>query len=143
MSQSTSVCRHVLLIDDDELIVGSLRHYLVTLGCDVDVAADATTADALMREKNYDVVLLDPYLTGALHDERALLDSVGALQPRASTIVLTAYVSPALNVAVGKLQSAAVLSKPQSIVTLSELVAGVSSRTLPSASSTLTQRMIE
>jgi len=80
----------VLLIDDDELIASSLRDYLVMQSCDVDVAPEAVSADALLRASNYDVVMLDPYLTGGVQSEDvALVDSISLLQPRASVIVPT------------------------------------------------------
>ncbi|MGH7485905.1 MAG: hypothetical protein ACREMY_09945, partial [bacterium] len=53
----------ILLIDDDELIAGSLRQYLCTQGWSVDVALEASTAESLMGERRYDVVLVDPFLT--------------------------------------------------------------------------------
>jgi DNA-binding NtrC family response regulator len=122
MPETISECRRVLLIDDDELIVGSLRHYLVTLGCAVDTASDASSATALMRGQRYDVILIDPYLTGAIHDEHEMLGSIGTLQPDASTIVLTAYVSPELERLASRFRTSRLLSKPQSVVYLSELM---------------------
>jgi DNA-binding NtrC family response regulator len=123
MSARTSGERKVLLIDDDEVIAGSLRQYLTMQNCDVDVAVDPHKAKALMRASAYDTIVIDPYLTGAVHAEQsALLDAVAALQPQALTIVLTAYASPELMIAAAGCKSAAVLSKPQSVVFLSELV---------------------
>jgi DNA-binding NtrC family response regulator len=122
MTKSSPDRRLVLLIDDDDLIVGSLRHYLVTQGCDVDVAVEPPAAEAMMRAKKYDVVVVDPYFTGAIHNGHGLLDSIGALQPAASTIVLTAYASPELARAVAASRATALLTKPQSVVYLSELV---------------------
>ncbi len=114
----------VLLIDDDEVIAGSLRHYLVRQGCDVDLAVEPAAAETLMTSRQYDVVLVDPYLTGAIHgDNGELLGSIGTLQPGASTIVLTAYVSPELARAAEGCHSARLLAKPQSVIFLSELVA--------------------
>jgi DNA-binding NarL/FixJ family response regulator len=93
--------------------------------CDVDVAVDPHMAKALMRASAYDAIVIDPYLTGAVHAEQSeLLDAVAALQPQALTIVLTAYVSPELILAAAGCRPSSVLSKPQSVVFLSELVAG-------------------
>jgi DNA-binding NtrC family response regulator len=86
-----------------------------------------------MRAKSYDVVIVDPYLTGAIHDGAGLLGSIETMQARAFTIVLTAYASPALATAAGNLKSAVVLSKPQSIVSLSELMANAFAHALPSS----------
>ncbi|HJQ39075.1 MAG TPA: response regulator [Thermoanaerobaculia bacterium] len=136
--------KSILLIDDDDLIAGSLRQVLQADGCDVDVALDPFAAAAWMRAKSYDVVIVDPYLTGAIHDGAGLLGSIEALQARAFTIVLTAYASPALATAAGSLQSAVMLAKPQSIVSLHELVANRFAQALPSSlPNTFVQRMIE
>ena len=115
--------RLVLLIDDDEVISGSLRQYLGMQGCDVHVAVDPASADSAMRANVYDSIVVDPYLTGAIHGESAsLLSSISALQPHASTIVLTAYPSPELSRAAADCRPTAVLTKPQSVVYLGELV---------------------
>jgi len=120
--KNSAACRLVLLIDDDDLIVGSLRSYLVTQGCEVDVGLEPCAAAALMRAKSYDVVVVDPYFTGAIHEDPGMLESIGTLQPGASTIVLTAYVSPALERLVAGRGATTLLTKPQGVVYLSELV---------------------
>ncbi len=118
--------RRVLLIDDDDLIADSLRRYLILQGCDVHVAVDPESAAETMRANAYDSIVVDPYLTGAIHGESAsLLGSIGTLQPFASTIVLTGYPSPELSRAAADCRLTAVLTKPQSIVTIGELVTSV------------------
>jgi DNA-binding NarL/FixJ family response regulator len=77
--------KSILMIDDDDLIAGSLRQVLQADGCDVDVALDPRAAVASMHAKGYDVVIVDPYLTGAIHDDAGLLGSIETLQPRAFT----------------------------------------------------------
>jgi DNA-binding NtrC family response regulator len=135
MSASTpSTRRKILLIDDDELIAGSLREYLAVRGCEVDAAADAVAAEGLMAAGTYDVVLVDPYLTGGVRYPNAeLLERVCALQPRASMIVLTAYTSPALARTAAGCGATAVLSKPQSILNLERLIRGTSGAAAPIA----------
>jgi DNA-binding NtrC family response regulator len=115
----------ILLIDDDELISGSLRQYLVLQGCTVDVALEATAAEELMAVHAYTTVVVDPYLTGGIHhDNGALLDRVCALQQHASVIVLTAYGSAALKSTAARYDVTAVLTKPQSVVFLDRLIRG-------------------
>jgi DNA-binding NtrC family response regulator len=115
--------RRVLLIDDDDVIADSLRRYLILQGCDVDLAVDPGSAAETMRVNAYDSIVVDPYLTGAIHGGSAsLLGSIGTLQPLASTIVLTGYPSPELSRAAADCRLTAVLTKPQSIVTIGELV---------------------
>ena len=114
----------VLLIDDDELIAGSLRQYLAREGCDVDVAVEHSAATTLMRSNHYGVVVVDPYLTGAVHkDDGEMLDDIAMLQPRASVIVVTGYGSPELTRMAGTAKLS-LLAKPQSVVALSEMIFG-------------------
>ena len=113
----------VLLIDDDELIAGSLRRYLLTKGFVVDVALEPASAAKLMESSTYGVVLVDPYLTGeVVHSSDALIETVRRLQPLASLIVLTGYGSPAVHLAAAVNGAAAILSKPQSVTCLGDLI---------------------
>jgi two-component system response regulator RegA len=130
MTTSTSRAEtRVLLIDDDELIAGSLRRYLVTQGFAVDVALEPASAAKLMASSAYGVVVVDPYLTGeVVHSTDALIETVRRLQPLASLIVLTGYSSPALHVAATLNGAAAVLSKPQSVTCLGDLIHSIPRR---------------
>jgi DNA-binding NtrC family response regulator len=120
----TSPRSRVLLIDDDELIAGSLRQYLARQGCDVDVAVEHSVATKLMRSNHYGVVVVDPYLTGAVHqDDGEMLGDIATLQPRASVIVVTGYGSPELT-RMASDAKLALLPKPQSVVALSEYIFG-------------------
>jgi len=111
----------ILLIDDDELIAGSLRQVLASSGCEVDVALEPCTARALMASRAYDVVMVDPYLTGGVHQQSGeLLEAIGSLQPGASVVVLTGYGSPDLVHAEADGRVSKILAKPQSIPFLSE-----------------------
>ena len=116
------------MIDDDEQVAGSLREYLTRRGTLVDVALEPSSAQTLMRAGVYDVVLVDPFLTGGVHEAGgALLASIRELQPCAALIVLTGYPSAALEeeaAAGGHLTT--LLSKPQSVVSLSELLVSAS-----------------
>ena len=112
----------VLLVDDDEVIAGSLCRYLQTQGCAVDVAPDAVSAVPLMRSRRYDVVVVDPYFTGGLvGGTSTLIKDVRELQPGAPLIVLTAYSSPAL-LQIAASSSLPLLHKPQSVVSLSHII---------------------
>ena len=59
--------RKVLVVDDEKLIVKGLRFSLEQDGMEVDCAYDGEEALNMVREKDYDIVLLDvmlPRLTG-------------------------------------------------------------------------------
>jgi ActR/RegA family two-component response regulator len=123
MTSLSSAQTRVLLIDDDELIAGSLRRYLLTQGFAVDVALEPASATKLMASSTYGVIVVDPYLTGEVaHATAALIETVRRLQPLATLIVLTGYTSPALRLAATLHGAAAVLSKPQSVTCLGDLI---------------------
>lgn len=113
----------VLLIDDDDFIAISLRHYLTARGCVVDTAATRKEADNLLRERAYDLILTDPYITGeAGSDASEFLQSLRRRQPHSRIVVASAYTSPQLFAAGEASDLVAVLTKPQSLVFLSQLV---------------------
>jgi two-component system response regulator RegA len=125
-TNTPSAQTRVLLIDDDELIAGSLRRYLLTQGFSVDVALEPASAARLMASTSYGVVVVDPYLTGeVVHATDALIETVRRLQPLASLIVLTGYSTPAVQLAATLNGAAAVLSKPQSVTCLGDLIHNV------------------
>jgi DNA-binding NtrC family response regulator len=131
---SRAARQRVLLIDDDESIAGSLFQYLLTQGCDVDVAVDSACAARQMAGRRYDVVLVDPYLTGGvLQDDGALLAMIREQQPSAALIVLTGYGSSTLKRSAERERASAVLTKPQPVVLLSQLVvaSGIAEGTHP------------
>jgi DNA-binding NtrC family response regulator len=125
----------VLLIDDDELVAGSLRDCLVRNGRQVDVAVDLSSSVELMDARQYGVILVDPYLTGRLRDDDSLLDAIRTSQPAASLIVLTAYGSPSLAMSAERLHAAALLEKPQSVAFLSNVIGGACHHASPASSS--------
>jgi DNA-binding NtrC family response regulator len=132
-----TVPQRVLLIDDDESVAGSLYQYLLAQGCDVEVAVDSASAEVLMEARQYDVIVVDPYLTGGvLHEDGALLSLVRSRQPAAALIVLTGYGSTTLTTSAARERAIAVLTKPQSVVYLSELVANAFSDVSPVLNST-------
>jgi DNA-binding NtrC family response regulator len=120
----------ILLIDDDEMIAGSLRQVLASSGCDVDVALEPCTARVLMAARAYDVVLVDPYLTGGVHQQSGeLLEAIRTLQPGASVVVLTGYGSSEILRAEADGRVSKILTKPQSIPFLSQFLVAASGET--------------
>jgi ActR/RegA family two-component response regulator len=119
MTTTLSEPPRILLVDDDDLVARSLRRFLLTQGFPAHVALEFGTADALMRENRYRVIVVDPYLTGAAETDRsAALEMVRGLQPHAALLLLTSYDSPAL-LSIAKANGAcAVLRKPQSLESL-------------------------
>src|SRR5256886_291283 len=79
----------VLIVDDDTSIRSHLAAYVRELGHEVDVAADAMDALAVMDRGAFDVVLSDVRMAGM--DGLALLREVRARHPEAGVVLMTAY----------------------------------------------------
>ena len=54
--------KRVLVVDDEKLIVKGIRFSLEQDGMEVDAAYDGEEALGLVRENNYDMILLDVML---------------------------------------------------------------------------------
>lgn len=88
----------ILIIDDDDLFVRTLKTLLIEEGYAVDVAVDRVDALAkLVDESAYSVVLLDQKLRGATGPDSGLdlLGEVGRLAPQTRTIVVTGFATDA------------------------------------------------
>jgi DNA-binding NtrC family response regulator len=111
----------VLIVDDDELIAVSLCRWLSANDCECDVAFDSRTAHEHMALRLYDLILVDPYLTGGFANSIAELR---ATQPAAALIVATAYATPEVREAVAFAQIPLV-EKPQPVPVLGNLVISI------------------
>src|SRR6266852_3171469 len=54
----------ILIVDDEQLIVAAMRKYFEGLGYEVDAAHELEEAQALLANRNYDLVIADLRLTG-------------------------------------------------------------------------------
>lgn len=79
----------VLVVDDEASIREVLTDFLVLDGHDVTCAEDGLQALAMMRERRFDVLLLDLKMPGLNGLE--VLEQVAELAPRAITIMMTGY----------------------------------------------------
>src|SRR5262245_14108358 len=82
---------HILLVDDEEVVLSSLRDTLMAEGYRVTTAPNAMQGLARLRERAYSVVVTDqrmPMLTGL-----DFLAQVREIQPDATRILITAVLS--------------------------------------------------
>ncbi len=80
---------HILVIDDDEAILQSCRTILEDEGHEVEVAPGGDEGLALLRQKLFDLALIDlkmPKMSGM-----EILDKATALHPALVMIIFTAY----------------------------------------------------
>ena len=110
----------VLVVDDDQAILDML-HDALKENYDVDTASDVLEAADLLRERNYDLLVLD--LNMPVVDGEELMQ-IFSVHPNFETIpilVISAY--PDLIERVKKARVNAILPKPFSIEDLHRLVA--------------------
>jgi DNA-binding response OmpR family regulator len=59
-----SMAQRILVADDDRNIADLVRMYLAKAGYDVDVAADGDQTERLLKERQYDLLVLDIMMPG-------------------------------------------------------------------------------
>ena len=64
VQQPNERTQHILIVDDEELIVLAMRKYFEGLGYRVDAAHELEEAQALLANRAYDLVIADLRLTG-------------------------------------------------------------------------------
>jgi DNA-binding response OmpR family regulator len=84
--------RVLLIVEDQPSICFGLSEFFRSRGFEVDCAADATQADALLERKRFGVVITDLSLSGHQNaDGLALAARVRRRHPDTRIIILTAY----------------------------------------------------
>jgi DNA-binding response OmpR family regulator len=121
-STTPSGGRQLLLLDDEEAILVPTAKYFRGRGWTVDVAREAEEGEALISHRHYDLAILDVRVTrfggtGGLE----LLREIRRRDHHTGVIVLSAYLSPAMETEARALGAAAVLRKPQSLPDLAHL----------------------
>jgi two-component system probable response regulator PhcQ len=86
-----SLRHHVLVVDDEEIVLVALRETLRQLGLRVTAVSDAVDGLACLRAHEFSIVITDhqmPRLTGL-----EFLAQVRQIQPRASRILISAVLN--------------------------------------------------
>ena len=110
--------KKILLVDDDEWIRDSLTLYFDTEGCQMIAVETAEEGMELLKQQDYDIILLDYKLPGI--DGLTFSREIQEICPDAIKILITAYknrkvVSEALNVGIQDL-----IDKPFTIKTIED-----------------------
>ena len=100
----------VLLIDDDEVLLGTLENHLTHHGCRVFTAPDAAQALGILEHTPIDVTVSDVCMPGMNGLE--LLEEVRRRDPEADLILITAHSSVKYAVAAIQAGAADYLEKP-------------------------------
>ncbi|UCH22224.1 MAG: response regulator [Deltaproteobacteria bacterium] len=83
-------CR-ILLVDDEETMVKYLSKRLIKRGFDIRVAYNGVDALEIVKESEFDVVLLDVLMPGM--DGIETLREIKKLKPKTEVIMLTGHAS--------------------------------------------------
>jgi len=110
--------KKILLVDDDEWIRDSLTLYFDTEGCQMIAVKTAEEGMELLKQQDYDIILLDYKLPGI--DGLTFSREIQDIRPDAIKILITAYknkkvVSEAANVGIQDL-----IDKPFTIKTIED-----------------------
>ena len=110
--------KKILLVDDDEWIRDSLTLYFDTEGCQMIAVETAEEGMELLKQQDYDIILLDYKLPGI--DGLTFSREIQDIRPDAIKILITAYknkkvVSEAANVGIQDL-----IDKPFTIKTIED-----------------------
>jgi len=81
--------KHILVVDDEEIVRYSLVNILKTHGYEVDEVPSAEKALEVFREKKYHLVLTDLVLEGM--GGLDLLENIKVISPKTLVIVITGY----------------------------------------------------
>lgn len=118
----------LLILDDEEAILLPVGHYFRDLGYDVVTCREPEEAEALLDHEEFDLVILDLALTRFGKEGLEVLGSIRAQNPWLPVIVLTANGCPEVEAEAARLRADAVLSKPQPLAELAQVVASVLGR---------------
>jgi CheY-like chemotaxis protein len=114
----------VLIVDDEETTRGAISEYFQAQGYEADSACEAEEALALLTHVRYDAIVSDLRLT-RIHGAEGL-EIVGYVKERCPwtrIILLTAHATPELEVEALRRGVDHVLTKPQPLAKLVEVVA--------------------
>jgi CheY-like chemotaxis protein len=113
----------VLIVDDDEIVSGAVFQSLLSAGVGTDLALDPGAAERLLLANDYDLVLMDAYLTGQVNTRAVeLVDRVGELRPDSRIVVLTAYASDQFAKRVALNPRVTLVAKPKSVTYIADLI---------------------
>ena len=113
----------VLIVDDEDATRDAISEYFEAQGYEVDRACEAEEAEALLTHVRYDAILSDLRLT-RIHGAEGLeiVAYVKERCPWTRIILLTAHATPELEIEALRLGVDHVLTKPQPLARLVEVV---------------------
>jgi DNA-binding NtrC family response regulator len=117
------VGHRLLIVDDEEAIVVSMKEYFETYGHEVDVARGREEAEAFLMASSYSLMIVDLRLHPVREaDGLDLLAIVRERFPRTRVVLFTGYATPEVVNEAHRLGADAFLQKPQALSDVARVV---------------------
>ena len=100
----------ILIVDDDQGILNTLRTLFRSMGCTVAVTADAFDAYTILMRSRIDLLIVDmrmPQISGL-----KLIRKVKDIKPALRAVLITAYDSPQLKRDISAIEGTRYIEKP-------------------------------
>ena len=118
--------RRILIVDDEDAILFSMKEYLSGQGFAVDCAQEMEEAEALLANIQYAAVIVDLRLTGTNGTEGLeIVRYIKERCPWTRIVLLTAYGSPEVELEARRRGIDAFLQKPMSLSKVERIVCEV------------------
>lgn len=111
---------HILLADDEQIVLHTFATFLEHFGHRVDTAVDGLEGLQAIEQTEYDVALLDVRMPGL--DGLSLLARARDLRPNMPVVIITGHGDPDMEEEARKLGAAEFLTKPVSLRDLVDLL---------------------
>ena len=111
---------HVLLADDEQIVLHTFATYLEHFGHRVDTAVDGLEGLHAIEQTDYDVALTDVRMPGL--DGLSLLARAREARPNLTVVIITGHGDPDMEKEARRLGAAAFLTKPVSLRKLVDLL---------------------
>ena len=116
----------LLIVDDEEGIVLTMKEYFETFGHQVDVARGREEAEAFLLASSYSLMIVDLRLNPVRDAEGLdLLAFVREQAPRTRVVLFTGYATPEVVSEARRLGADAFLQKPQALADVARVVFGL------------------
>jgi len=120
--QEAQTAERILIVDDEDLIVGAMRRYFQGLGYTVDSAYELEEAQALLGNYQYDLVIADLRLTGIGGVEGLqIVADVHQKFARTRVILLSAFGTPEIERESYNRGADAFLHKPKAMMEIAQV----------------------
>ena len=117
------VGHRLLIVDDEEAIVLTMKEYFETYGHEVDCARGKDEAEAFLRASRYSLMIADLRLHPVREAEGLdLLALVRERYPRTKVVLFTGYATPETVSEARRLGADALLQKPQALSDVARVV---------------------